>query len=38
MNVVLPFAENDWAYFLVVGVTIIVTIAVVLLARARRVF
>ncbi len=38
MNVILPFADQPWAYFLVVGVTIVVTIAVVMLARARRVF
>lgn len=38
MNVMLPFAGEWWAYYLVVGVTIVTTIIILLLARAKRIF
>jgi len=37
MNVQLPFHEQAWAYFAVVGVTIVATIGIYLLARAKRI-
>lgn len=38
MNVTLPFQKEPWAYFAIVGFTILVTIVVYLLGRARRIF
>lgn len=38
MNVGLPFAEHPYAYFLVVGVTIIVMLMTILVGRANKVF
>lgn len=38
MNVTLPFADQGWAYFLVVGVTILATITILMLARAKKIF
>jgi magnesium transporter len=38
MNVGLPFADESWAYGLVVGITVVITIAVVIIGRVKRVF
>lgn len=38
MNLGLPFQGEVWAYFFVVGITLLVTTAVFLLARAKRIF
>lgn len=38
MNVGLPFAHEWWAYYMIVGVTIITTIFILILARVKRIF
>ncbi len=38
MNVGLPFQQEPWAYYFVVGVTLVVVLAVFMIARYKRVF
>jgi magnesium transporter len=38
MNVTLPMQDNPWAYFMVVGATLFVTIGIFLIARAKKIF
>lgn len=38
MNVQLPFAEAEYSYSLVVGITIIVMLATIVIARAKKIF
>ncbi|MBC7746731.1 magnesium transporter CorA family protein [Pedobacter sp.] len=37
MNVALPFMHEWWAYYLVVGITVVATIFILILARAKRI-
>ena len=38
MNIDLPFQQEAWAYGFVLGMTLLATVVVVFLARARRIF
>lgn len=38
MNVALPFQDEPWAYYMVVGMTVLVTLIIFVVARAKRIF